>query len=338
MAGGQLPPEVLLHTAQASQFEEIMIGYIVRRVLQSVIVTLGVLLIMFILQSLLPNPARAIVGFHATQSQVNAFIKSHELNKPFFVQFWHYIYQVVFQLNLGYSYRLNESVGSILARDTPKSLVLVGVALLLAIFIAIPVGIYQAVKRNRIGDQAVTAFSFLLYSLPTFFLGELLIMAFAEYLHLFPAEAPQGATIGQILSQPMALVLPIANLTLVNYAGYSRFMRSSAIEALAQDFIRTAQAKGLSQRVILYKHMLRNALIPVATIVGLSLPAVFTAGLITEALFNFPGIGSDYVNALVMQDYPTALGITLVVAIATVIGNLLADVAYAVLDPRVRYN
>ncbi|ACU54075.1 binding-protein-dependent transport systems inner membrane component [Acidimicrobium ferrooxidans DSM 10331] len=314
-----------------------MTGYIIRRLVQSVIVAIGVLLIMFILQSLLPDPARAILGVKATPVQIAAFNRANDLNKPFYVQFAHYLVDVVWHHNLGTAYQLNESVGSIIARDAPKSLVLVGVALAIAVIIAVPIGVYQAVRRNTVGDQAVTAVSFLLYSLPTFFLGQLLILFLAEDFHLFPAEAPQGVTLGQILSDPIALVLPIANLVLVNYAGYSRFMRSSAIEALAQDFIRTARAKGLPERVVLFRHMLRNALIPVVTLIGLSIPAIFTAGLITEALFNFPGIGSDYVQALVSQDYPLALGITLLVAVLTVLGNLVADILYAVLDPRVRY-
>ncbi|WP_298336114.1 ABC transporter permease [Ferrimicrobium sp.] len=314
-----------------------MVGYTIRRIIQSLIVVLGVLVIMFILQTLLPDPARAIVGFHASQAQVHAFIIQNYLNKPFYFQLWHYLYQVVWQHTLGQSYKLNESVGSILKRDAPKSLLLVGVALLISIVIAVPIGIFQAVRRNKFADQGITGISFILYAMPTFFLGELLIFGFSEYLHLLPAEAPQGSTVGQILSQPMALILPIATLALVNFAGYSRFMRSSAIESLAQDFIRTARAKGLSERVVLFKHMLRNSLIPIVTLIGLTLPAVLTAGLVTEITFNYPGIGSDYINALTSQDYPTALGITLVVAIATVVGNLLADIAYAALDPRVRY-
>jgi peptide/nickel transport system permease protein len=314
-----------------------MTGYIIRRLGQSIIVTLGVLFIMFVLQSLLPNPARAILGVKATRAQINAFIQQNDLNKPFYVQFAHYVVNVVWHHDLGQAYQLNQSVASIIARDAPKSLVLVGVALAIAIIIAVPIGVYQAVKRNTVGDQAVTAVSFLLYSLPTFFLGQILILAFAEALHWFPSEAPQGPTLGQILADPIALVLPIANLVLVNYAGYSRFMRSSAIEALAQDFIRTARAKGLPERIVLFRHMLRNALIPVVTLIGLSIPAIFTAGLITEDLFNYPGIGSDYVQALVSQDYPLALGITLLVALLTVLGNLIADILYAVLDPRVRY-
>jgi len=314
-----------------------VIGYIIRRVGHSILVLIGVLLIMFILQQLLPDPARAILGLHASQAQVNAFIKANDLNAPFYVQLWHYLYEVVWQHTLGHSYKLNESVGSIIDRDAPKTFVLVGTAIVIAIVISIPIGVYQAVRRNRIADQGITGISFLLYSLPTFFLGELLIILFAENLHLLPAEAPQGSSVGQILAQPLALILPILTLVLVNFAGYSRFMRSSAVESLAQDFIRTARAKGLTERVVLFKHMLRNSLIPIATLVGLSIPGVLTAGLITEIVFNYPGIGSDYITALTSQDYPTALGITLIVAVATVIGNLLADVAYAALDPRVRY-
>ena len=134
-----------------------------------------------------------------------------------------------------------------------------------------------------------------------------------------------------------ATASPIVTLALITYASFSRYMRSSAIEALAQDWIRTAKAKGLSNKAILFRHMLRNALIPIATLVGLSLPGVFTAGLVTEQVFNFPGTGLDFYNAAVSRDFPLLLGIILIVSVATVIGNLLADIAYAVLDPRVRY-
>jgi peptide/nickel transport system permease protein len=143
-----------------------MTGYIIRRLGQSIIVTLGVLFIMFVLQSLLPNPARAILGVKATRAQINAFIQQNDLNKPFYVQFAHYVVNVVWHHDLGQAYQLNQSVASIIARDAPKSLVLVGVALAIAIIIAVPIGVYQAVKRNTVGDQAVTAVSFLLYSLP----------------------------------------------------------------------------------------------------------------------------------------------------------------------------
>lgn len=141
-----------------------------------------------------------------------------------------------------------------------------------------------------------------------------------------------------MLADPAGLVLPIATLTLVTVALFSRYMRSSAIDTLTQDYIRTARAKGLRQSAILFRHLLRNSLIPVATLVGISMPGILTFGLIIEQLFNFPGIGLAYFNAAVNGDYPVVFGITVLVAVATVLGNLIADVAYAVLDPRVRYD
>jgi peptide/nickel transport system permease protein len=140
-----------------------------------------------------------------------------------------------------------------------------------------------------------------------------------------------------MLAHPAGLVLPVITLTLVTFALFSRYMRSSAIENLAQDYIRTARAKGLPERKVLRRHLLRNSLIPVATLVGLSLPAVITAGLVLEYLFNFQGLGLEYFNAATNDDFPVMLGITVLIGFATVFGNLLADIAYAVLDPRVRY-
>ena len=316
----------------------VLTAFLIRRVLQSIVVVIGVTMISFILEHLLPGgPAKGLLGNHATPVQIAAFNHQYGLDKPIIIQYLDYA-KGLLHGNLQTSYKLNEPVTSILARELPKSLMLVGTALFISVLIAIPIGIAQAVKRNKTLDYVITAVSFILYSMPSFWLGILLILAFAEKLRWFPAEAPQGATLGQILAQPSGLVLPIMTLALINFAAYSRYMRSSAIESLAQDWIRTARAKGLSQRVILFKHMLRNSLIPIATLVGLSLPGVFTAGLITEALFNFPGTGFDFFNAAVNEDYPLLLGIIIVIGIATVVGNLLADIAYAVLDPRVRYS
>jgi peptide/nickel transport system permease protein len=222
--------------------------------------------------------------------------------------------------------------------DLPNDILLVGGSLVLALLIAIPLGVVQAVRRNKLTDYTATGVSFVLYSMPPYLLGLLLISVFAVNLRLLPAEAPQASTITGVLSDPAGLILPIATLTLVTCALFSRYMRSSAIENLAQDYIRTARAKGLGQMAILSRHLLRNSLIPVVTLVGLSLPAILTFGLIVEELFNFPGIGLAYYNAAVNGDYPVVFGVTVLVALATVLGNLFADVAYAVLDPRVRYD
>jgi peptide/nickel transport system permease protein len=230
------------------------------------------------------------------------------------------------------------SVNAIVIHDLPNDILLVGGSLVLALLIAIPLGVVQAVRRNKLTDYTATGVSFVLYSMPAYLLGLLLISIFAVNLRLLPAEAPQAPTITGVLADPAGLVLPIATLTLVTCALFSRYMRSSAIENLAQDYIRTARAAGLGQMAILSRHLLRNSLIPVVTLVGLSLPSILTFGLIVEELFNFPGIGLAYYNAAVNGDYPVVFGVTVLVALATVLGNLFADVAYAVLDPRVRYD
>jgi peptide/nickel transport system permease protein len=214
---------------------------------------------------------------------------------------------------------------------------LVGTSTALAVMIAIPIGVLQAVKRNTFVDHSATSVSFLLYSMPAYIPATLLIAAFALGVHWFPPQAPQQASAGGMITHPKGLVLPIIALTLVTYALFSRYMRSSAIESLAQDYIRTARAKGLPERLVLWRHVLRNSLIPVATLIGLSIPAILTAGLIVEQFFNFPGIGLQYYTAATQDDYPVMLGITVLIGAAVVMGNLLADLAYAVLDPRVRY-
>jgi peptide/nickel transport system permease protein len=239
--------------------------------------------------------------------------------------------------NLGFSFKQNMSVDAIVIHDLPNDLLLVGASLVLALLIAIPVGVLQAVRRNKVADYAATGISFVLYSMPSYLLGLLLIAVFAVNLRLLPAGT-QASTFAGVISDPAGLVLPIATLTLVTCALFSRYMRASAIENLAQDYIRTARAKGLGQSAILYRHLLRNSLIPVVTLVGISLPGILTFGLIVEQLFNFPGIGLAYFNAAENGDYPVVFGITVLVALLTVFGNLLADIAYAVLDPRVRYD
>jgi peptide/nickel transport system permease protein len=313
-------------------------GYIIRRIGQAIVVLVGVTILVFILRHLLPGSiARVIIGPRATRSQIALFNRQNGLDRPLPLQYAAFLGQLLHG-NLGYSFRQNMSVDAIVLHDLPNDALLVGGSLVLSLLIAIPVGVMQAVRRNRLADYAATGISFLLYSMPSYLLGLLLIAAFAVSLRLLPAEAPQQPTITGVLSDPAGLILPIATLTLVTCALFSRYMRSSAIDSLAQDYIRTARAKGLGQVAVLSRHLLRNSLIPVATLVGVSLPTILTFGLIVEELFNFPGIGLAYFNAAVNGDYPVVFGVTVLVGLATVAGNLVADIAYAVLDPRVRYD
>jgi peptide/nickel transport system permease protein len=313
-------------------------GYVVRRVGQAVIVMIGVTLITFTLEHQLPgNIARAIMGPHASPSQLAAFDRQYGLDKSLPIQYFTFLGRLL-SGNLGYSFKLNRSVDSIVVHTLPNDVVLVGSSLVLSLLIAVPVGMLQAVRRNRLTDYAATGISFLLYSMPSYLLGLVLIAVFAVNLGWLPAEAPQQSTLAGVLGHPSGLILPIATLTLISFALFSRYMRAAAVENLVQDYVRTARAKGLSQRAIVSRHLLRNSLIPVVTLVGLSLPGVLTAGLIVESLFNFPGLGLDYYNAALNGDFPVEYGITVLVALAVVVGNLLADLAYLVLDPRIRHD
>jgi peptide/nickel transport system permease protein len=185
-------------------------------------------------------------------------------------------------------------------------------------------------------DYTFTALSFLFYAAPTFFVGTVLILVFSVNLHWFGPEGPQGG-VGNDLTDWRDLTLPVVTLAVVTIALFSRYMRSAVLDNITEDYVRTARAKGASNRRVLWRHVMRNSLIPIATLLGLSIPGILAGALITESVFNYPGMGYLFYQSALKQDYPTMLGFVIVVAIATVVGSLLADVAYAVLDPRVRY-
>jgi peptide/nickel transport system permease protein len=314
-----------------------MTGYVLRRIGQAVIVVLGVTAVTFLLEHLIPGSlARAILGTRASGAEIAAFDRANGLDHPLAVQYLTFLGRLA-RGNLGYSYRLNQSVDSLVVHQLPNDVLLVGTALILALAIAIPLGIVQAVHARRAVDHLATSAAFALYSMPSYWLAILLIAGLSIAVHAFPPEAPQAATVGGLLADPRALALPVLTLTLVNVALFSRYMRSAAIATLAEDYVRVARAKGLPSRLVLSRHVLRNSLIAVTTLIGLSLPAVLTSGLIVEYVFNVPGVGLTYYTAAVNADYPVELGIAVIIGIVTVLGNLLADIAYAVLDPRIRY-
>ena len=313
-----------------------MTSYLVRRGGQALVVVILVSIITFLLLHLLPGgAARAELGFRASPGAIQQFNKANGYNLPLPFQYLSYIGRLV-QGNLGFSYKNNEPVSTLLGQDLPKSAYLSGLALFFTVLIAVPLGIYQAVRRNKPDDYVLTSLSFVGYSMPTFWLGLILIAAFSVYTHLLPPIAPQSATVGGALADPKAMVLPVLTLTIVGVASFSRYMRSSAIESLAQDYIRTARAKGATRRGVLFGHMLRNAILPVVTLLGLSVPALVSGNLITESVFNYPGVGLLFWNSAQSRDYPTLIALTLVVAVLTVLGNLVADVAYGIVDRRVR--
>jgi peptide/nickel transport system permease protein len=301
------------------------------------VVVIGVTILTFILIHMVPgSAARAALGLRATPVRIAAFNASYGLDKPFYAQFFDYADQLLHG-NLGTSFTTQEPVTWEIGQRLPGDIVFVGFSTLLALVIAVPMGVWQAVRRNRLDDHLLNGVSFTLYAMPDFFFAFLLVALFCVQLHILPPEAPQATSLAGMLADPRALVLPVATLTVTTVAGFSRYMRASAIDVLAEDFLRTARATGLPERLVLARHVLRNAFLPVVTMVGLTVPNIVAGAVIAESVFNFQGMGLLLYSASTSHDYPVLLGVTLIVGIATVVGNLVADVAYGVLDPRIRY-
>ena len=312
-----------------------MVTYAVRRLVQAVGVLFAVSIVVFILLHLLPGgPARALLGEHANRLAIRSFDQQYGLLAPLPIQYIDWVGQLL-RGNLGYSYDLNESVDTALAQNLPRTLLLVGVSTFLALGLGVAIGTVQGLRRNGVVDHSMTGFVLAAYSAPSFLLGVVLIWLFSDVTPLLPSTGP--TSLAPVWAQIPNLVLPIATLTLVNVALFSRYVRSSVIDNLLEPYVEMARAKGLSPARIALAHVLPNSLLPVITIIGLSLPGILGGALVTESLFNYPGMGLLFWHAAQTDDFPVLLGTTMVVGVAVVLGSLIADLMYAVVDPRVRY-
>ena len=313
-----------------------MIGYIVRRIGIAIIVVLGVSVFTFaLLHAVFPSPAYEVLGAKTNLAVINAWNKQNGFDQPWIVQYLRYIGNV-FKGNFGYSYKQDQTVTSMFASRWQGSAYLSGASLVLAVLIALPLGIYQAIKRNTVGDYTLTSITFIVYAMPVFFLGLILIQIFALDLHWFSYGIGRTLNLWTAFTSPRLLALPVLTLVLLQVASFSRYMRSQSMDVLAQDYIKVARAKGLPERLVLARHLVRNASLPMVTLIGLSIPALLAGNLITESLFNYQGLGLMFYEALGSADYNVMLGYTLLGALLTVLGNLIADIALTVADPRIR--
>jgi peptide/nickel transport system permease protein len=313
-----------------------MITYLIRRIITSIIVVLGVSIFIFVLlHAAYPSPARDVLGLSAKPIQIAAWNKQNGYDDPVIVQYLHYMDRLIHG-NLGYSYVENQSVLALFQERWARSAYLSGISLIIAVLIALPLGIFQAVKRNSIGDNVATSAAFILYSMPSFFLGLILIQILALTFPVFNFEASQSTNVFYVMGDWYSMTLPIFTLALITVAAFSRYMRSASIDVLAQDYIKVARAKGLPERLVLMRHLVRNASLPMVTLIGLSLPGLLAGNLITESLFNYPGLGLLFFESLSKVDYPVMLAYTLIGAVLVVVGNLIADLALTVADPRIR--
>lgn len=300
-----------------------MTTYLARRILQAAVVVALVTLIVFGLLWLAPGGAgqKALAPGSASQD--------------FAGQYLAWLGRVV-QGDLGYSARLNQGVGAILAASVPRTVVLAGLATLIALAVAVPVGLVQAVRRSSGLDHLLRGLTLVFYGMPPFVLGSVLVLFLAVDAHWFGAEGPQAPGIVGVLTDVRDLTLPVLTLALVTIAIFARYMRSSALDSLGQEYVAAARARGAGQREVLLRHVLRNSLVPVVTLVGLSLPQIIGGALVVEVLFNIQGAGWQLWQAAQNHDVPVTLGFTLVIGAAAAIGSLLADIAHGLLDPRVR--
>jgi peptide/nickel transport system permease protein len=313
-------------------------GYIIRRVIQTIIVTVIVTIITFLLLHLVPGgEVRAVLGIKATPLEIKTFSKEWGFDQPLYVQYGKWLWQLLHG-NFGFDLKYNAPVSTLLATYLPRTLVLAIIGSGVGLLIGVPLGIWQAVRRYTVVDHVVTGFAFIGYGSPTFFVGLMLVQWFAIDLHIFPSQAPQATSLGGILSDPIALILPVATYAFVAFALWSRFMRSSVLDNIVQDYVRTARAKGASERRVLWGHIFRNSLITIVTLLGLQLPVIIGGSIFIEYVFNYPGMGLLFYNAATQTDIQLMLAITVLTTILTIVGNLLADIGYAMLDPRVRYS
>jgi ABC-type dipeptide/oligopeptide/nickel transport system permease component len=318
-----------------------MLKYVLRRILQMIPVFLGVTLILFALRipGLLPgDPVQLIVGERELTPALRASIeREHRLNEPIPVQYGYYISGIV-KGDLGRSLQKNREVTDILLDKFPNTARLAVSAILVEIVIGLLAGIISAVKQYSFWDVVVTLSTSILVSVPVFWLGMLLQMFFGIKIKQWT-----GGTfflpMSGMGSPPdfVHLILPSITLASVSTAYVARIMRSQMLEAMGQDYIRTAMAKGLTERAVVFKHALKNALIPVVTFVGIDLGALMGGAILTESVFSWPGVGREIYLAVMQRDWPVVMGGVVIVVLIVMFVNLLVDISYAVLDPRIRY-
>jgi peptide/nickel transport system permease protein len=318
-----------------------MAGYVARRLIQAVPILFGVAVISFALVYLAPgDPIDRFRTPTIRPEQLEGLIRLYGLDRPLHEQFWSWLttYVQVWRPEAwGYSFLDGQPVLNKIAERLPATLLLGGTALAVTVAVAIPLGILAAVKQYSVADRLISSLATIGYAIPSFLLGLYLLFFGGVVLGWFPLFGLESfGREGDPLDMAWHLVLPVTSLAIQQIAGWSRYVRASMLEVLHQDFVRTAHAKGLPRRRVTFKHALRNALIPVITLVGLTIPTLLAGAAITEFIFSYPGVGQMGVQAVANRDYPVVLAFVMIGGIGVVLGNLLADVAYAVADPRIK--
>lgn len=316
--------------------------YLVRRLLISIPTLLGISVIIFAVLAFAPgDPLSQFANNPEVPEEVRQRVRdSLGLSQPVPVRYLKWLGQLL-QGDLGFSFATRSSVTELIIQRLPNTLAVVGIAYLIGIAIAIPLGVFTAAKRYSIFDHLATTAAFIGFSVPSFFTGLILIIIFAVQLRWFPFIYDSTIVVrdlGSLFQQAKQSIMPIAVLTFFYAATLMRYVRAEMLENLPQDYARTARSKGLRESAVVWRHVLRNSLIPVITLVALGLPNVFTGAVITESIFSVPGIGQLLILSIVSADTPVVMAVTFSFAVLVVFFNLVADVLYAAADPRIRYS
>ncbi|MCW8929750.1 MAG: ABC transporter permease [Gammaproteobacteria bacterium] len=304
-----------------------MLNYILSRIASAIVVIFGVVFIVFMLIHMVPgDPVEVMLGESATMVDREALRHSLGLDQPLWQQFFYFLQGLV-QLDLGHSLHSKQAISELISSRIGPTVELALASLLVAFIIAFPLGILAALKKDQLGDAAAMSFSLLGVSIPNFLMGPLLILLFSVLLGWFPVSGKSGLN---------SLVLPALTLGTALAAVLSRMIRASLLEILNEDYIRTAKAKGLSSARIIGLHALRNALLPVITLIGLQIGALLAGAVITEIVFSWPGLGQLTIESIQKRDYPVVQACILLISTTYVVVNTLTDIAYGLLDPRIR--
>jgi peptide/nickel transport system permease protein len=318
-----------------------MIAYILRKLLLSIPVLAGVTVIVFMIASAMPGDAvLAMITAESPSSEELIAMRRGQLglDRPLYAQYLSWIGQVL-QGNLGRSFITGRPVSDMILERIPYTLELMGAALLVSFVLGATLGVISALNQYRATDYALTVAGFAGVAIPDFFLGMLLVYVFSLELRWLPSGGVGTAGDAFALADNLRhLILPAAALALFRTAIFMRYARAGMLEVLSQDYMRTARAKGLTPRLIVMRHGVRNALIPLVTVLGLTLPTLFGGSVVIETIFQWPGIGLLFINAVTDRDSPVIMGYVLITACVVMLANLAADVLYGVLDPRVSYD
>lgn len=311
--------------------------YVAKKNLLALPVLLGITLIDYLIMCLAGSPLDMMISPRATQEAVAMKAQQLGLDQPVLVQYLSWLGQL-FQGNLGYSYKSYQPVAEMIGSQMAPTLLLMGVSLVLGLLIAVPAGIYSAIHRYQKRDFAVVTASFFGSSIPGFFLALILIYVFNVRLGWLPSSGMfTPGTGGDFWDVVRHLIMPAVVLA-VSVAGSNiRYIRSAMLEILEMDYLRTAKAKGIGRFLVINKHALRNALLPIVTVIGMQIPTLFGGAVIIEQIFSWPGLGLVTMNAITGRDYPVIMGVCLLSAVVVQVSNLLTDIVYALVDPTIKY-